>query len=129
MAIATLATERVREIITNNMKVDDNLLSILLQADEVTRDQKIMLFTMAIPVLNEDTCKTHFDELELSDLKGIFTKGSGRRNYEKSGDVTTILDALKLNGWIYEYRDDDRNNDRYIIIKNRPRGKEHEILD
>ena len=128
-AIATLATEGVREIITNNMAVDDYLLSILLQTDAVTRDQKIMLFTMAIPVLNEDTCKTHFDELELSYLKGIFAKGGGRRNYEKSGDVTTILDALKLNGWIYEYRDDERNNDRYIIVKNRPRSKEPEILD
>lgn len=129
MAIATLAIEGVEEIITNSMRVDDNLLSILLQADAVTRDHKIMLFTMAIPVLNEDTCKTHFDELKLSDLKGIFTKGSGRRNYEKSGDVTTILDALKLNGWIYEYHDDDRNHEKYIIVKNGPRSKEHEILD
>ncbi len=127
--IATLAAEGVREIITNNMAVDDNLLSILLQVEAVTRDQKIMLFAMAIPVLNEDTCITHFDELELSDLKGIFSKGGGRRNYEKSGDVSTILDALKLNGWIYEYRDDERNNDRYIIIKNRPRSIGHVILD
>jgi len=84
---------------------------------------------MAIPELNEDTCKTHFDELGLSDLKGIFSKGSGRRNYDKSGDVTTILDSLKLNNWIYEYRDDERNNDKYIILKNRPRSKEPEILD
>lgn len=128
-AIAILATVEVGEIITNNMAVDDNLLSILIQADVVTRDQKIMLFTMAIPTLNENSCKTHFDELGLSDLKGIFTKGSGRRNYEKSGDVTTILNAFKLNGWIYEYRDDERNNDRYIIVKNRPRSKEPEFLD
>ncbi len=128
-SIATLATEGVGEIISNNMKVDNNLLLILLQADAVSHDQKITLFTMAIPVLDEDTCKTHFDELELSDLKGIFAKGGGRRNYEKSGGVTTILEALKLNGWIYEYRDDDRNNDRYIIIKNRPRSKDPEILD
>ena len=129
MSIATLATEGVGEIISNNIKMDDNLLSILLQADSVTRDQKIRLFTMAIPVLNEETCKAHFDELDLSELKGIFAKGSGRRNYEKSGDVNTILDALKLNGWIYEYCDDERNNDRYIITKNRPRSKEPEILD
>lgn len=128
-AIATLAIEGVVEIINNNMKVDDNLLSILIQSEAVTRDQKIMLFTMAIPVLNEDTCKIHFDELELSDLKGIFIKGSGRRNYEKSEDVTTILDALKLNGWIYEYRDDDRNNEKYIIVKNRPQSKEPKLLD
>lgn len=129
MAIATLAIQGAVDIITNNIMVNDNLLSILLQTDGVTRDHKIMLFTMAIPRLNEDACKTHFDELGLSDLKGIFSKGSGRRNYEKSGDVTTILDILKLNGWIYEYRDDERNNDRYIIIKNRSRSKELEILD
>jgi len=128
-AIATLAIEGVEEIITNNMELDDNLLSILILADVVPRNQKIMLFTMAIPVLNEDTCKTHFDELQLSDLKGIFIKGSGRRNYEKSEDVTIILDALKLNGWIYEYRDDERNNERYIIAKNSPRSKEPEFLD
>lgn len=122
-AIAALAAEGVREIITNNIKVDDNLLSILLQADVVPRDQKIMLFTMAIPILNEDTCKTHLDELELSDLRRIFTKGGGRRNYEKSEDVTKILDALKSNGWIYEYREDERNNDRYTVVKSRPRSK------
>jgi hypothetical protein len=123
-AIAKLATEGVRETITNNMEMDDNLLSILLQADAVTRDQKIMLFTMAIPMLNEDTCMTHFEELELSELKGIFAKGGGRRNYEKSRDVTMILDALKLDDWIYEYRDDERNNDRYVVVKNRPQNKD-----
>lgn len=128
-AIATLATEGVMEIVTNNMRIDDKLLSILLQADAVPRDQKIMLFTMVIPVLNEETCMAHFDELELSDLKGIFSKGGGRRNYEKNGEITTILDALKSNGWIYEYRVDERNNDRYTVIKNRPRSKELEILD
>ncbi len=111
------------------MRLDDKLLSILIQTNVVSRDQKIMLFTMAIPVFNEDACKVHLDELKLSDLKGIFIKSGGRRNYEKNGDVTKILDALKLNGWIYEYRDDERNHDKYTIIKNRPRGKGHVILD
>lgn len=128
-AIATLATSRVTEIIANDMVLDDNLLSILMKSDVVPRNQKITLFTISIPTLNEDTCKTHFDELELSELKGIFVKGSGRRNYEKSEEVTTIMDALKLNGWIYEYRDDERNNERYVIVKNRPQSKEPEFLD
>jgi len=39
-----------------------------------------------------------------------------------------ILDALKLHSWIHEYHDDERNNDRYIIVKNKPQ-KEPEILD
>ena len=130
MAINTLAATAVgaNEIITQNMSFDDTLLSVLLNADDVTRNQKIMLFTMSIPMLNEDTCKIHFDELDLSDLKGIFTKSSGRRNYVKSADVTTVLDALKLHGWIYEYYDDERNNDKYIVVKNKPK-KEPEILD
>jgi len=58
--------------------------------------------------------------LDLSALKGIFTKSSGRRNYEKSSDVKTILDALKSHRWIYDYRDDERNSNKYIIIKNEP---------
>ncbi len=128
-AITTLAQADVSKIITNKMEIHDGLLSILLQSDEVSRDQKIMLFTMAIPNLTEETCKIHFDELALPDLKEIFTKWSGRRNYEKSNDVTKILEALKSNNWIYEYRDDERNSDRYIVIKNRPRSKAPEFLD
>jgi len=68
-----VATVGVREIVTNSMHIDDALLSVLLQADSVAHDQKIMLFTMSIPSLNEETCKSHFDELALSDLKDIFT--------------------------------------------------------
>jgi ribosomal protein L36 len=129
LVIARLAINGALDIITNNMKVNDSLLSILLQADLVKRDHKIMLLTMAIPGLNEESCKLHFDELGLSDLNGIFSKGSGRRNYEKSWEIAIILDILKLNGWIYEYHDDERNINRYVIIKNRPRRKVLEILD
>lgn len=129
-AIAEMAATvaGVKEIIAQKMEIDDVLLSVLLQNDTVTRDQKINLFTMSIPRLNEDTCKVHFNELGLSDLNGIFTKSSGRRNYEKSNEITTILDALKLYDWIYDYHDDERNSERYTIIKNKPQ-REPEILD
>lgn len=129
-AIAEMAATvaGVKEIIAQKMEIDDALLSVLLQNDTVTRDQKINLFTMSIPRLNEDTCKAHFSELGLSDLNGIFTKSSGRRNYEKSKEITTILDALKSYDWIYDYHDDERNSERYIIIKNKPQ-REPEILD
>jgi hypothetical protein len=126
--IVQLAIAGVQEIITRNIEVDDKLLSALLQSDDVTDAHKIMLFTMAIPNLNEDTCKAHFDELGLSELSGIFSKSGGRRNYEKSADVKTVLDALKVHEWIYDYHDDDRNSAKYIVIKNRPRN-EPEILD
>lgn len=127
--IATLAKEGTQEIISNTIALDDELLSILLQTDTITRDQKILLFTNAISSLNEDTCKKHLDEMELPDLKGIFAKGGGRRNYEKTDEVTKILDALKSNRWIYEYRDDERNADKYIVVKNKPKSKDPDILD
>lgn len=127
--VAALAKKGIQEIISNTMALDDELLSILFQTDTVTRDEKISLFTNAIPSLNEDSCKKHFDEMDLPDLKGIFAKGSGRRNYEKSDEVTIILDALKVNKWIYAYRDDERNPDRYIVIKNKTKSKEPDVLD
>ncbi len=129
IVIATLAKEGTQEIISNTMALDDELLSVLLQTDTITRDQKILLFTNAISSLNEDTCKKHLDEMELPDLKGIFAKGGGRRNYEKTDEVTKILDALKSNRWIYEYRDDERNADKYIVVKNKPKSKDPDILD
>lgn len=127
--VATLAKKGTQEIISKTMTLDDELLSFLLQTDTITREQKISLFTNAISSLNEDTFKKHFDEMNLPDLKGIFTKGGGRRNYEKSDEVARILDALKANRWIYEYRDDERNADKYIVIKNKPKSKDPDILD
>jgi hypothetical protein len=127
-AIVTLAIEGVREILYNDMVIDDRLLSSLLQTNKLPHNQKIELFTMAIPKLNEDTCKIHFDELGLSELKGIFAR-SGRRNYEKSPDVSAVLEALKQNDWIYEYRDDERNPNKYVVVKNKPHSKGIDMLD
>lgn len=127
--IVSLAEAEVRTITSSAITLDDRLLSILLQSDIIARNQKILLFNNAIPTLNEETCKKHFDELDLSELKGIFSKGGGRRNYQKTNETTEILAALKANGWIYEYRDDERNGDKYIIIKNKPRSKEPDASD
>lgn len=84
---------------------------------------------MAIPKLTEDTCKNHFDELGLSDLKNIFTKGGSHRKYDKSEDVNMIFHALKSRGWIYEFKEDEQNNEKYLIKKNKPRWRKVELLD
>lgn len=122
-AIMSVAIEQITEIIDNNMCISDLLLSALFKSDSVTRSQKINLFIASIPQLNEETCKNHFDELGLSDLKEIFTKASGRRNYEKNDDITNVLEGLKANSWIFDYYDDERNDSRYVITKNKPRNK------
>ncbi len=118
-AILSLAIEEIDNIITNGLQLDDTLVSIILKSEKVNRKNKIMLFTNSIPYFNEEECVTHFIELELPELNGIFLKGSGRRNYKKTIEVTTILESLKVNGWIYEYREDERNNDKYLVIKNK----------
>ena len=116
-------------IISQDIELDDSLLSVLLSSESVIRNQKIILFTMAIPKLTEDTCKNHFDELGLPDLKNIFTKGGSRRKYNKCEDVNMIFDALKRHGWIYEFKEDEQNNEKYLIKKNKPRWMEMKLLD
>lgn len=128
-AINNLAISGYEEIIANDMNVDDALLSVLLLSGSIARGYKMALFTNAIPRLNEDTCINHFDELGLPDLKNIFTRGGSRRKYDKSDEVTTIFDALKVHRWIYDYRPDERNSEKYYITKNKPKDKELEYLD
>lgn len=128
-AIFNVAQRNVQAIIDNQLILDDELLSRLLLSEEVSRLQKIKLLVATISQLNEETCMSHFDELDLSELKGIFAKGGGRRNYIKNEETTEVLEGLKRNGWIYEYRDDDRNNEKYVVIKNRPRTADSDYVD
>ena len=62
------------------------------------------------------------DELEVSELKGIFTRrNTTNRTYPKTNDVKTILDALKRNTWIFDYYVSSEEPERYIVIKNAPK--------
>ena len=65
---------------------------------------KVKVWANSIPMLNEETCKKHFDELGVPELKGIFTKrNTATRSYIKTDEVTAILSELKNNTWIHEY--------------------------
>lgn len=127
--ISSLTLNGVDEIILNDWKLEDSLLSQLLKSENIVRDKKITLFTKAIPELNEDTCKVHFEELGLEDLSGIFTKGGSRRKYIRNDEVRIVLEALKENNWIYDYKEDDKNNERYLITKIMPKLKSSEFID
>lgn len=128
-SIERISVMGVKDIIVNNISVDDSLLSILLQSDKVNRDDKIMLFNMSIPEFDEDTCTKHFKELGHEELSYIFTKGGSHRKYEKNNEVKTILDALKNHEWIYDYKDDEKNSEKYLIKKNRPRQKRPDFIE
>lgn len=122
--IYRIAVANISDIVDDNTVLDDNLLSDILIKSKLSKNIKILLWEKAIPLLNEETCKKHFDELGVSELKGIFTKrNTTTRNYAKTDYVTSVLTALKKNTWIYDYYESDEE-ERYIVIKNAPkRGK------
>lgn len=122
--ILSIAINNVNDIISEESNLDDKLLSDMLTKSNLNRGVKIQLFNASIPQLNEETCKNHLDELQLSDLKGIFTKrNTTSRNYEKNNEVLAIFEALKKNTWIYNFYESDENPERYIVIKNPPKSK------
>jgi hypothetical protein len=127
--IAKLAIDDADNIVAKQMRVDSVLLSLMFQSDDLAAEQKIQLFINAIPMASDEAYCTHLDELGLAELSGIFAKSGGRRNYEKSVRVKHILDALKHHGVIYAYREDERNSEKYIVTKNKPRNKILQLLD
>ena len=127
--IAAMVIKDADSIASDEIALDDLLLSIILKVDDVARATKIKLLVNAIPRLNEQSLINHLSEVELSELSGIFAKTGGRRNYEINDDITAILEGLKYHKWIYDYKPDDRNSNKYIVLKNKPPSKELEILD
>jgi hypothetical protein len=125
-----VAINQIDDIIENGVDLDDNLLSDILVKSKLSKDVKIQLWAEAIPKLNENSCKKHFNELEVSELNGIFTKrNTTSKSYAKNDEVKSILEALKKNTWIYDYYESADDNERYIVIKNRPKNKASDILD
>lgn len=119
-AIYRVAETRVDIIIRDkSLILDDMLLSELLEKSSCDKYDKIELWAKAIPNLNEESCKEHFDELGFPELKVIFTKRNNyRKTYEKNIYTTKIFEELKKNGWIYDYYEKDEDSEEYIVAKN-----------
>lgn len=120
-AIVELAAERKGEIISLRLQMDNALLSKLLNSGSIAHDDKVNIFISAIPRLTKDMCQTFLKELGFGELSKFFDKGRGRKNYTKVSNLSRILDEFKLKGWIYDYHDDERNKDKYEVLKNKPR--------
>lgn len=122
IVILKIAVEDINSIINDGVLLDDNLLSDILTKSKLSQTIKIKVWTKSIPNLNEETCKKHFDEMGVSELKGIFTKrNTTTRSYAKTEEVTLILSALKENSWIYDYSETDEQ-DSYIVTKYPPKN-------
>lgn len=126
LAIYKVAESRIDNIIKNTSVIlDDKLLSELLTKNKCSMSDKIQLWAKALPIMDEETCKKHFDELGFSELKGIFTKRNNlTKRYESNSYVRDILIELKKNTWIYDYhkKGDDES---YVVIKNPTKRKKH----
>lgn len=121
-AIYELSLSKIDSIIKNDIALSDKLLAEILAKSTYSTSVKIQLWERAIPRQNEEMCKVHFEELGVPELKGIFTKRNVlSKTYEKNGDVTAILEALKNNKWIYDYYEKEDDSEKYIVVKNPPK--------
>ncbi len=84
--------------------MDKAFLAKLLDTERVTHDDKVNLFISAIPSFTKDSCKILLEELGLSELKESSTR-------EKPENLHKVKN----------YRDDERNNDKFEVMKNKPR--------
>ena len=116
------AVGNISKIINDSIVLEDNLLSDILTKSKLSQTIKIKIWAKSIPILNEETCKKHFDELGVSELKGIFTKrNTTSRRYIKTDEVTAILSELKTHEWIHDYYEADEK-ESYIVIKYPPKN-------
>lgn len=111
----------INNIINDSIVLEDNLLSDILTKSKLSQAIKVKVWANSIPMLNEETCKKHFDELGVPELKGIFTKrNTATRSYIKTDEVTAILSELKNNTWIHDYYETDEK-ESYIVMKYPPK--------
>lgn len=120
--IVQVIADNLSTVISDDLELDDALLSELFLCDDVMLDDKAKLFSCVLPRFSEESCKRHFEELGVSELSNIFVKGS-RKKYTKSSIITNLLSALKAHGWIYDFFEDEKNPEKYCILKNRPRER------
>ncbi|WP_317856057.1 hypothetical protein [Chakrabartyella piscis] len=126
--VFNLAIEYISNLIDSKAEIDDLLLSLLFETGKIDFGYKTNLLDNILPKLNEESCCAIFDKVGVTELKNIFTKGSGRRKYNITDQNIEILDVLKKHGWIYTYNVDEHNESKCYIVKNKPKSKV-EFLD
>lgn len=123
-AIYEIAEDSINQIILDeDLILDDQLISDLITKSSYSIDIKIQLWASQLVYLNEETCKKHFDELGVPELKRIFTMRNVKRTYQKNPVVTKIFEVLKANGWIYKFSECKDDTDLYIVTKTGPLKK------
>ena len=118
-AISDLAINNVKNIISQKLIVDNNLLSILLSSNDISSNQKIDLFDLAIPNMNQNECIAHLDDLGYGEIKSVFSRNASRRKYDKNEGTAAIFDVLKSHNLIADYHEDEKSPSKYVVVKSR----------
>lgn len=114
-----LARDNMRRIISESMKISDNLLKKLFESNEIEHNPKIELLISSLSDIDEEICKEYLEILDLIEYKKIFEPRT-RPKYEFSQTNEKLLSAFKKKGWINDYENDTDREGYYKIIRNRP---------
>ncbi|MGG3306570.1 hypothetical protein ABER23_03980 [Paenibacillus lautus] len=117
-----LARDNVGLIISNSMKISDNLLKILFESDEIEYSQKIDLLISSLSDMDKEMCKEYLEILNLVEYKKIFESRT-RPKYEINTTNEKLLSTFKKKGWIYDYENDRDREGYYKIIRNKQIAK------
>ncbi|MGW8826200.1 YobI family P-loop NTPase [Paenibacillus lautus] len=117
-----LARDNVGLIISNSMKISDNLLKILFGSDEIDYSQKIDLLISSLSDMDKERCIEYLEILDLAEYKKVFESRT-RPKYEINTTNEKLLSAFKEKGWIYDYEKDKDREGYYKIIRNKQIAK------
>lgn len=121
--ILKLSIDNIAIITENKTIIDNNLQLLLFKSREIDFKYKVILFDNTLPTLSEEGCCAIFDEIDVGELKHIFTRGNGRKKYNLTDKHIQILNVLMKHKLIYSYNIDQYNQSKYKIIKSTPKQK------
>jgi len=108
-----LAVSLIKDILSNEYSISYTLLLKLLANQALQLSDKLELFSLSLPNLNQDQCKKCLKIMKHNDYLSLF---DGKRPKFELNDVNEhILLIFKKNGWITKFDlDDDLNVYRAI---------------
>lgn len=114
-----LAKDNVGRIISNSMRICDELLKNLFRSDDIEYGQKLDLFILSLSDIKKEICIECLEILDLPEYKKVFELRT-RPKFEINATNEKLLSAFKKKDWIYDYEHDKEKEGYYKIIRNKP---------
>jgi hypothetical protein len=109
--IKTLTTKHVEDVIIKKLAVPYELLSILLQEEQLSILQKKSLFVLCLQELDEEQVKSALQAQQMDDFLSLF---DGKQPKLEKNDLNEkILEIFKGRNWITSYDPDKDDSNSY----------------